>query len=159
MADILTAPNKFEGRLPDRTLFLAGGISGCPAWQPIVIEKLIDIPQLLIINPRRDAFDIEDSSMAREQIEWEHYYLRRSGMIMFWFSEGSVNPITLFEYGKYGRLGIADHTRFHNIFVGTHPNYTRNFDVKVQTELYGGPTVYESLDQIVDAVKLHLKYS
>jgi hypothetical protein len=100
--------------------------------------------------------------MASEQIEWEHDHLKLADMILFWFSEGSVCPITLFEYGRWGRLGQTTHSAMsyidkRKIFVGCHPNYIRKFDVEMQTALELGPTIHNSIDSLLSAVLSHLK--
>jgi hypothetical protein len=159
MAEILIAPDYLKDR-SKRTLFLAGGISNCPDWQAIAIKKVIEVPQLIIMSPRRPYFDINEPKLTMEQITWEHHHLALAGIIMFWFAEGSTNPITLFEYGRWGRLGEKRKTwSERRIFVGTDPNYPRNMDVKIQTSLDNGEYVHDSLDAMLDAVKFHLDHT
>jgi len=79
----------------EASLFLAGGISGCPDWQKEIIEKLKDLP-LVLFNPRRASFPIEDKDAARAQIEWEHIHLRKASAISFWFPCETLNPIVLY---------------------------------------------------------------
>lgn len=154
MAIILQAPS-YNGDIKVPSIFLAGGISNCPNWQDTVIRMLYPIRKLAILNPRRDSFDIENRHMAIEQIEWEHDHLKLANMILFWFSEGSINPITLFEYGRWGRLGQANSGV--PVFVGCHPNYVRKFDVEIQTALDSGPTIHNSIESLTSAVLSHLK--
>jgi len=156
MAVVLQAPNYSEKSLASRSIFLAGGITNCPNWQNEVIEKLFDIPDLVIFNPRRDNFDTGDEKESDVQIEWEFKHLEKADMILFWFSEGSLNPITLFEYGLWGRLRLPTQGNVRRIFVGTHPNYPRSFDVRKQTSLACGPTVYSSIDELVQSVRNHI---
>ena len=79
-------------------------------------------------------------------------------MILFWFSRGSLNPIVLFEYGKWlmnlrpSKEALdyekrCDSNRQYNpdliiseyfgkpIFVGIDPEYQRKRDVEIQTSL------------------------
>lgn len=107
-------------------LFLAGGITGAEDWQRSAIELLADEDGALF-NPRRpDEFKAE---YAEEQIEWEHDALRLSDAILFWFPPQTLCPITLFE------LGVWSSQRLIPIFVGTHPDYQRRYDVVKQLSL------------------------
>lgn len=76
-----------------------------------------------MFNPRCKSIPEENA-----QIKWEYEKLQESDIISFWFSVGSLNPITLFEYGSYFK---SDKT----IVVGCHPEYQRRNDVIVQTQL------------------------
>ena len=84
-------------------VFLAGGITNCPPWQPELIKKLdaYCLADLVLLNPRRNDFDITNPNMSKEQINWEHFMLAQANLVSFWFSAGpSMQPITLYEYGK-----------------------------------------------------------
>jgi Nucleoside 2-deoxyribosyltransferase like len=78
----IECPEEYTGN--DLSLFLAGGITGCPDWQKEILNLLQDTP-LVIINPRRADFDVNNPSMEQEQIHWEHRHLERAKMISFWF--------------------------------------------------------------------------
>ena len=132
MIEIVQAPNKkpLENFNDNIKLFIAGGISNCPNWQNDLITKLTTEPllkkyeriKITIFNPRAKEIPEENT-----QIEWEYDRLKISDIVSFWFSEGSLNPITLFEYGS--------NFRNKNIVVGCHPNYQKINNVKVQTQL------------------------
>lgn len=111
----------------EASLFLAGGITGCPNWQKEMIEKLKDLP-LVLFNPRRASFPIEDKDTARAQIEWEHIHLRKATAIAFWFPCETLNPIVLYELGAWSMTNKP-------LFVGVHPDYQRVQDVSIQTAL------------------------
>ena len=111
----------------ETSLFLAGGITGCPDWQKEMIEKLKDSP-LVLLNPRRASFPIEERNAAREQIEWEHIHLRKATAIAFWFPCETLNPIVLYELGAWSMTEKK-------LFVGVHPDYQRMQDVQIQTAL------------------------
>jgi Nucleoside 2-deoxyribosyltransferase like len=111
----------------ETSLFLAGGITGCPDWQKEMIEKLKDSP-LVLLNPRRASFPIEERNAAREQIEWEHLHLRKATAISFWFPCETLNPIVLYELGAWSMTEKK-------LFVGVHPDYQRMQDVLIQTAL------------------------
>jgi len=118
-------------------LFIAGGISNCPQWQNELIERLQNDERIkeenyeegeepvniIIFNPRCKEIPEE-----KPQVTWEFNKLKSSDIISFWFSEGSMNPITLFEYGRY-----LDSKK--KIIVGCHPDYPRKSNVIIQTEL------------------------
>jgi len=110
-------------------LFLAGGITGCSNWQSYVIGELSDIPNLTIYNPRRKEMKLGDRATLEQQIAWEFQHLEIVDVVLFWFSGGSLNPITLYEYGAHGVF-----TDRHMI-VGCDPLYERKDDVEIQTLL------------------------
>lgn len=119
------APEAFEGH--DRSLFLAGGIMGCPNWQQHLIDDLRD-SGLTLLNPRRAYFPMGDSSAAELQIAWEYRHLRKATAICFWFPCETLCPIALYELGAWS---MTDK----HLFVGVHPHYQRRQDVVLQTGL------------------------
>jgi Nucleoside 2-deoxyribosyltransferase like len=118
---------------PDRTvppggpgIFLAGGISGVQDWQGRAVERLR--PHWPVIyNPRRTVFPAGDET-GREQIVWEFDHLRLADAILFWFSYETVQPIALYELGRWAESGKP-------VVVGAHPEYGRRFDVVEQLRL------------------------
>lgn len=128
-----------------RSLFLGGGISDCPNWQAEIIPRFANT-NVILMNPRRDNFDITNQYMSVEQIHWEHEHLNTASAILFWFPAETLCPITLFELGKYATLGKR-------IFVGCHPDYARALDVRVQLKLIQPYTiVHDSIDSLVAEV-------
>ena len=113
-----------------RSLFLAGGISNCEDWQPLAVETLMgyDFP-FYILNPRRKNFPMNNPSAAKEQIEWEHYYLQRATAILFWFPPQTLCPITLYELGAWSMV------KDKKLFVGADQEYARLLDLQIQTRL------------------------
>jgi hypothetical protein len=107
------------------TVFLAGSITGAEDWQLRATSILL--ARYDIFNPRRADFNKEDSEQERIQIEWEWIHLNIASKILFWFSDETIAPITLFEYGKFLTHG--------DIHVGVHPEYIRRNDILIQTEL------------------------
>lgn len=135
------APESFE---PDGSVsvFLAGGISGCPDWQRVIRYALRN-SDLTLVNPRRAAFDLEDGGVAEEQIVWEHDALRACDIIAFWFPCETLCPITLYELGAWSMTDKP-------LIVGAHPDYARRFDILVQTALQRpGVRVVDSLDEYI----------
>jgi len=126
--EYVEAPNKWDKK--GIGIFLGGGISNCPDWQLALTDSFklhFEDEPVTIINPRREDFDINDSSQERIQIKWEFDHLALAEAIIFWFSPPTLNPIVLFEYGK--------HINHNNLFVGCDPEYARKSDVLIQTEL------------------------
>lgn len=134
-------------RLMDRTLFLGGGISGCGDWQASFAGMLAG-SRLVVINPRREAFDVNDPAMAERQIGLEFYHLRLARARLFWFPPGTLCPITLFELGKWCEKADP-------LFVGAHPDYKRKIDVEIQLRLARphDHTVHASLESLAAAVR------
>lgn len=117
---------EFDGTEP--SLFLAGGISGTFDWQADIVARLADLP-LVVLNPRRKNFPINDPAAAPAQIEWEFRHLRRATAVLFWFPHETLCPIALYELG--GRALVREQP----LFVGTHRDYQRRLDVEVQLKL------------------------
>ncbi len=131
MSLIIEAPNEIYSLENNRNikLFLAGGITNCPDWQKEIIELIKGADILTVYNPRRANFPINDPKAAEEQITWEYNHLRDSDSISFWFSKGSLNPIVLYELGRWGTSTNK------TIFIGMDPDYERKQDVIIQTKL------------------------
>ncbi len=123
----LECPKRYRRKDGELTLFLGGGITSCPPWQPIMVD-LLKTTELTILNPRREHFDVTDPSIAFEQIKWEFDHMKKATAIMFWFCAETLCPITLFEYGKWI-------TQNKTLFVGCHPDYKRKNDLQIQTSL------------------------
>jgi hypothetical protein len=123
----IEAPNEFEEIEGKKSIFLAGGITNCPDWQSYAVKTLEICENLVVLNPRRENFPIEDPNASFEQISWEHNAIKKADAVLFWFAQGSLNPIVLFEYGK--ELGRNNKP----LFVGYHPSYPRKQDVEIQT--------------------------
>ncbi len=128
IANYTEAPDHYVEPYPRQsipTIFLAGGITGCPDWQIAIRTMLRDVHTF---NPRRKDFPIGDPNAALEQIKWEHDYLRLADAILFWFPCETLCPIVLYELGAWSMTKKP-------IFVGVHPDYKRIQDVKIQTKL------------------------
>lgn len=88
------APNTIES--DKKSIFLAGGITGCQDWQKKLAGDLEDL-DIVVFNPRRENFPIHDPSAAKAQITWEYVHLRKASMISFWFGPETIQPIVLFD--------------------------------------------------------------
>ena len=119
------APHKVE--VNKKSIFLAGGITGCPDWQKKVVEKIKDL-DIVIYNPRRANFDVSDTNASKIQIEWEHNMLRKADVISFWFCKETIQPITLYELGAHTITSKP-------LIIGMDNDYERRKDVEIQTKL------------------------
>ena len=95
----------------DQTIFLSGGITGCPEWQLEIINLLKDF-DIVLLNPRRKIFPIDDPNASDEQIKWEFDHLRKADAILFWFPRESICPIALYELGAWCRTKKSRMVRF-----------------------------------------------
>lgn len=124
----IEAPSEYKFQDLRNSVFLAGGITDCPDWQQEMV-KMFANDDITILNPRRQNFPIEDPKAAMKQITWEHFALRASEMISFWFPCETICPIILYELGAWSMVSEKP------IFVGVHPDYQRRVDVEIQTKL------------------------
>jgi hypothetical protein len=131
------------------SLFLAGGIQGCPDHQAFICNELKDA-DITIYNPRRKNFPIKDPTAAYGQIKWEFDHLAAATMISFWFCKETQCPIVLLELGKYLMTNKP-------IVIGIDPKYSRRQDVEIQTQLERPevPIVYSLEDLSNEISKLH----
>jgi hypothetical protein len=125
--EYVEAPKNWMALPNQPSLFLAGGITGCPDWQMEVAEMLV-LTNYVVLNPRRANFPIGDPLTAEYQIKWEHDYLRKASAILFWFPCETLCPIVLYELGAWSMTEKP-------IFIGVHPEYQRRQDVEIQTQL------------------------
>lgn len=132
-----------------KSVFLAGSISNASDWQKTALDALKD--QYHVINPRRENYSSLVPYAELEQITWEHHYLNRADIILFYFSWETVAPITLFEYGA--TLERLNSRYAQKVVVAIHPDYSRKNDVRIQTQLRHPdllPYIYNSLDAALD---------
>jgi hypothetical protein len=121
----IECPNKTKSFKP--SVFLAGGITNCPQWQIKLIELIKDL-NLIVFNPRRKVFPIDDPNEAPAQIKWEHDMLSRATIISFWFCKETDCPIALYELGSVVSLKKP-------ILVGIDPGYPRRIDIEIQLRI------------------------
>jgi len=81
---VITAPQRYSLQEKECSVFLAGGITGCPNWQQTVIKSLEKSlrgspyeQNIVVFNPRRKNFPINKPSASYEQIKWEYDQLSR----------------------------------------------------------------------------------
>lgn len=142
---VITAPEKYERQYNDIICFLAGGITNCKNWQSQVINTFlsmeksgIDLSRLVIMNPRRDNFPIDDPLAAEEQIYWEYKWLEECDIFSMYFASGeSDQPICMYELGRNilrmqqkFMVSWKDH-----LAISVEDGYKRKNDVLIQTRL------------------------
>ncbi len=131
-----------------KSVFLAGGISGCPDWQQEMRQLLSDT-DLFLLNPRSANFDVADPNAAEQQITWEYIHLRQADTILFWFCKEMIQPIALFELGAWSKTDKP-------IFIGVHYEYPRRQDIEIQMELIRPEVeIAYSLQELADQVKVY----
>jgi hypothetical protein len=79
------------------------------SWQTRIEQALADL-DVLILNPRRDAWDASwvqsiDNPVFREQVEWELNAQQRADVIAMYFAPDTKAPITLLELGLVASSG------------------------------------------------------
>ncbi len=121
----IECPEIYEGN--EFSLFLAGGISNCSNWQ-LDLVRLLEDTNLIILNPRRKNFQMDEPNIEEEQIIWEYNHLKKASAVSFWFPHETLCPITLYELGKQSILDKP-------LFIGIHPEYKRKKDVEIQNGL------------------------
>ena len=127
------APNNVNNEVGVPSLFLGGGITNCKDWQSKLVDVLKNY-EVTIYNPRRSNFDINKVEDSKIQIKWEHKYLHSANILVFYFAQETVCPITLFELGAALERNTYSEV-VQDIIVYCEPEYSRKFDVKIQIEL------------------------
>lgn len=132
------------------SLFLAGGITNCPDWQSAMVSSLKD-ENLILLNPRRKNFLMDDPNAAQSQIEWESRHMVRASAILFWFCAATLCPIALYELGLYTTVQKP-------IFIGIQPGYAREKDVIIQTRMKRPEIkIVSKFDDLIGQVKYWVK--
>src|SRR5579859_1462029 len=92
-------------------VFLAGSIEMGVAydWQSELSTDLEEIPDIVILNPRRKEWDNSwkqelKNPKFKEQVDWELDGIEMSDCVIFYLDPKTKSPITLMELGKYCEL-------------------------------------------------------
>jgi hypothetical protein len=128
----IIAPERYIRQPHDLCLFLAGGITGAPDWQT-ELSGLLDPTDLTVFDPRRTSFDVNNSGLSREQIEWEFRHLHIADAVSFWFPYPAKCAITLYELGAWASFSRVFNSK--PIFVGVDPQFWRREDIEIQMGL------------------------
>ena len=155
---VVTAIDDYAVQGTDILCFLAGGITKCWEWQDKVIESLGHYPctdRLVVFNPRRKNFPIDDPNASYEQIKWEFKWLERCDIFSMYFAESeSVQPICMYELGRnIVRMQNRFPTSYQDrIVVSCEEGYSRINDVQIQIGLALGGI--ETITKHIDNFKL-----
>ena len=138
---VITAPQDYIPQPNDVLCFLAGGITNCKEWQEEVIftlKRIEGLEHLVVFNPRRDNFPMDDPNASEEQIVWEFIWLNRADIFSMYFCRSeSDQPICMYELGRNLHKMKTDYPTSYEdrIVVSVEDGYKRECDVKIQTML------------------------
>lgn len=135
------------------SVFLAGGITGCPRWHDTAVDLFRTGTPFVVLNPNRVDFPIHDPAAGAEQVRWEQHHLHAADFTLFWFPASdrkvTTQPIAMFELGQALTPGSS-----RRIVVGVDPDYPRAADVHLFVDLHRpGMTVWSTLADTVTAVQ------
>ena len=146
---IITAPEHYDPISTDILVFLAGGITNCENWQKECIKQLEEryhgTDNLVVFNPRRENFPINDPSASLQQIQWEFDAIERCDIFSMYFCSGeSDQPICMYELGRnilriQNRFPLDWEKR---IVISVERGYKRKQDVLIQTDLATNNKLY-----------------
>lgn len=166
---VITAPEEYIRQPNDITVFLAGGITNCWEWQDKVIEilqnkKEVNLDNLVIFNPRRKDFPINNPNASYEQIKWEFDMLEQCDIFSIYFCAGeSDQPICMYELGRnICRMQMRFPTDWSmRLIITTEYGYKRVKDVSIQTMLATDCTlpntnIAQHIDNIIEAYSYFL---
>lgn len=126
------------------SVFLAGGITGCPDWQSDMVRLISDFEvrheaEFSVFNPRRKNFPISDPNASMEQIQWEFQRLRAADIVVFWFCKETLCPIVLWECSaaleRLKSAATIGSDACQRLVIGCDYDYQRRRDVEIQSEL------------------------
>jgi nucleoside 2-deoxyribosyltransferase-like protein len=144
---------KAPGTLP-KTIFLAGSIEMGKAenWQERVASALSDVPNLTILNPRRDNWDSSWVQSIRNpefrgQVEWELSAQEIADVIFMYFAPDTKAPITLLELGLFARSG--------KLIVCCPDGFWRKGNIEIVSQRYG-VNLYDSLEDAINRLRYQL---
>lgn len=142
-------------------VFLAGGITNCWKWQDELINIIKynynDPDNIILYNPRRENFPIEDKNAAREQIIWEYEHIEKCDIFSMYFCAGdSDQPICMYELG---RNILRMQQRFpadwqNRIIITVEDEYRRRQDVLIQTELATNGKIIVGTQEVAAATNM-----
>ena len=147
---VITAPEPIDRIMRNNvSIFLAGvwAITNCQDWRKSVISQLNKIykdnDRVVILNPRREGFDVFDDAETFKQINWEFNAIKECNIFGVLFCDSkSVQPITMYELGKqlsYCNFVFGNPEKIMRIAIGVEQEYLRKADVTIQASLMGYP--------------------
>lgn len=156
---IITAIQNYQQKENQILCFLAGGITNCHEWQVEIIENLKNIDNLVIFNPRRKNFPINNPNASLQQIKWQFYWLEQSDIFSMYFDDSvSDQPICFYELGRnIERMKQKFPNDWNNrIIISCNSNFKRYNDVIIQTELATNGIIKVNSSDLFDELnKIH----
>ncbi|KAJ3436860.1 hypothetical protein M0812_18927 [Anaeramoeba flamelloides] len=155
----IQAPNKFEQVLKTHfTCFLAGSIEGnsCRQWQSEIVERLKEVDNLVLLNPRRENWDnswkqSSENNYFTEQVEWELHAQEKCSMIIMNLEPNTKSPISLLELGLFAKTG--------KMLMHCPLEFWKSGNVHITCKRYG-VEMADSFDELVETIKKRaLEYS
>lgn len=154
----IKAPGPWDEFL-STSIFLAGSIEMGVAenWQSKIKQDLSNIENVILLNPRREAWDSSwlqsiDNPQFKEQVNWELNGIENADLVVFYFDPNTKSPITLMELGY--ALGLVSDDR--EIIVCCPDGFWRKGNVEVICNR-NSIKVYNTYDKFVEAIKVILK--
>ena len=150
---VIVAPEIYQPTDNEISVFLAGGICNCANWQDDILLRLahMDTDKLVVFNPRRENFPINDPNASYQQIEWEFKALEKADIFSMYFASGvSDQPICMYELGR-NLVRMQDrHPKdwTSRLIISVEHDYLRRQDVLIQTELACGNLYVNAQDDI-----------
>lgn len=143
MARIVTAPELWGHDFSEQSVFLAGAIDMGAAidWQAWVIEQLRDVPNTVLMNPRRVSFTPDTLD---EQVMWELGALDDADHIIMWLPKESKAPISLFEAGLYWQSS--------KLIIGAEEGFYRRRNLELTGMRYG-VHIHSDLQMMVNLLR------
>ncbi|MNE52424.1 hypothetical protein D3C87_1084220 [compost metagenome] len=145
MKKIYKAPEEIPLQIDLKTIFLAGSIEMDKAvdWQKKCEELLQD--QFVIFNPRRNEWDSSWSQTIenihfKEQVNWELVALEKADIIIMYFAENTMSPISLLEFGLYAQSN--------KMKVVVEENFWRKGNIDIVCERYSVQQ-FKTLDELI----------
>jgi Nucleoside 2-deoxyribosyltransferase like len=144
------------------TLFAGGSIEMNKAkpWQKQFINAFKDHDDVVILNPRREAWDsswkqeVSDPNF-REQVEWELKGLEKCDTALIYFDPETKSPISLLELGLFGASPEHREART-KMHVVCPPGFWRKGNVDIVCLRYDIP-FYNDLPEACTAIKSELE--
>ena len=136
---IIQAPEEYLCPSDSIPCFMAGGLQKCD-WHTEFFEELnkYSCMHLVIYNPKRTVFDMQDPAIEEQQITWEfkylNAYLKRPYIFSMYFDcSSSPQPICFYELGRY--IALLQDSGWDSVVISCHPEFFRKRDVIIQTRL------------------------
>jgi hypothetical protein len=107
---IIKAPNKYDLKKNEKSIFLAGSIEMGKAelWQHQLHKMIEKYDNCILFDPRRDDWNNEAIQSIKDpyfnsQVNWELDMLEKSNLIALYFDPNTKSPISLLELGLFAK--------------------------------------------------------